>query len=116
VVADRVQLQQLVLNLLINGLDAMDEVADSPRKLCIRSRQDREDAALVEIRDWGVGLKEPDKIFEAFFTTKENGMGMGLTICRSIVEAHDGRLWASSAEGPGTIFRFTLPLKSGVTA
>jgi PAS domain S-box-containing protein len=116
VVADRVQMQQLVLNLLINGLDAMDEVSDRPRKLSIRSRQHCEDTALVEIRDSGVGLKDPDKIFEAFFTTKDNGMGMGLTICRSIVEAHDGRLWASSAEGPGTIFSFTLPLKSSATA
>jgi signal transduction histidine kinase len=75
-----------------------------------------EETALVEIRDSGVGLKDPDKIFEAFFTTKENGMGMGLTICRSIVEAHEGRLWASPAEGPGTIFRFTLPLKLSATA
>jgi signal transduction histidine kinase len=115
VVADRVQLQQLVLNLLINGLDAMDEVSDRPRKLSIRSTRHCGDAALVEIRDSGVGLKDPDKIFEAFFTTKENGMGMGLTICRSIVEAHDGRLWASAAEGAGTVFHFTLPLKSSVT-
>jgi hypothetical protein len=116
IVADRVQMQQLVLNLLVNGLDAMDEVSDRPRKLCIRSMQYLEETALVEIRDSGVGLKDPDKIFEAFFTTKENGMGMGLTICRSIVEAHEGRLWASPAEGPGTIFRFTLPLKLSATA
>jgi PAS domain S-box-containing protein len=116
VVADRIQLQQLVLNLLINGLDAMDEVADRPRKLSIRSTRHCEDTALVEIGDSGVGLKDPDKVFEAFFTTKANGMGMGLTICRSIVEAHEGRLWASSAEGPGTIFHFTLPLNSSVTA
>jgi PAS domain S-box-containing protein len=115
VAADRVQLQQLVLNLLINGLDAMDEVSDRPRKLSIRSRRHCEDTALVEIGDSGVGLKDPDKIFEAFFTTKENGMGMGLTICRSIVEAHDGRLWASPADGPGTVFRFTLPLKLSAT-
>ena len=70
----------------------------------------------MEIRDSGVGLKDPEKIFEAFFTTKENGMGMGLAICRSIVEAHNGRLWASGAEGPGTVFCFTLPLKLSVTA
>jgi PAS domain S-box-containing protein len=112
VVADRVQLQQLILNLLINGLDAMDAVSERPRKLSIRSRQHRDDTALVEIQDSGEGLKDPEKIFEAFFTTKENGMGMGLTICRSIVEAHDGRLWASPAEDCGTIFRFTLPLKT----
>jgi PAS domain S-box-containing protein len=116
VVADRVQMQQLVLNLLINGLDAMDEVSDRPRKLSIRSRQHSGDTALIEIRDFGTGLKEPEKIFEAFFTTKENGLGMGLTICRSIVEAHDGRLWASPADGHGTIFHFTLPLKSSAAA
>jgi PAS domain S-box-containing protein len=115
VVVDRVQMQQLVLNLLINGLDSMDGISDRARKLSIRSRQHGEDTVLVEIRDSGVGLKNPDKIFDAFFTTKENGMGMGLTICRSIVEAHDGRLWASSAEGPGTIFSFTVPLKSSAT-
>jgi PAS domain S-box-containing protein len=116
VVADRVQLQQLILNLLLNGLDAMDGLSGRPRKLFIRSRQHCEDTALVEIQDSGVGLKDPDKVFEAFFTTKENGMGMGLTICRSIVEAHDGRLWASPAEGAGTVFHFALPLKSGATA
>ena len=116
VVADRVQMQQLVLNLIMNGLDAMDAVPCHSRKLFIRSRQHCEDTALVEIQDSGAGLKDPDKIFEAFFTTKENGMGMGLTICRSIVEAHDGRLWASPAEDHGTVFRFALPLKSGVAA
>jgi len=63
-----------------------------------------------------VGLKDPDKVFEAFFTTKEHGMGMGLTICRSIVEAHGGQLWASSADGPGAVFRFTLPLTPGTPA
>jgi PAS domain S-box-containing protein len=116
VVADRIQVQQLVLNLLINGLEAMDEVADRPRKLTIRSRQHCESTALVEIQDSGPGLKDPDKIFEAFFTTKENGMGMGLTICRTIVEAHEGRLWASQGEGSGTVFHFVLPLKSGAAA
>ncbi len=116
VVADRVQLQQLVLNLLINGLDAMDPVQDRPRKLYIRSKRECADTVLVEMRDYGVGLKDPEKVFEAFFTTKENGMGMGLTICRSIIEAHNGRLWASSAEGPGTKFCFTLPVKSSAAA
>jgi PAS domain S-box-containing protein len=113
---DRVQMQQLLLNLFINGLDSMDGISDRARKLSIRSRQHCGDTVLIEIRDSGVGLKDPDKIFEAFFTTKENGMGMGLTICRSIVEAHDGRLWASPAEDPGTIFCFTLPLKSSAVA
>jgi signal transduction histidine kinase len=67
---------------------------------------------LVEIRDHGVGLTNPDRVFEAFFTTKENGMGMGLAICRSIIETHEGRLWASSVEVPGTTFSFTLPVQA----
>jgi PAS domain S-box-containing protein len=112
VIADRVQLQQLLLNLLGNGLDAMDPVVDRPKKLSIRSKRDCPDSILVEIRDYGVGLTNPDRAFDAFFTTKENGMGMGLAICRSVIEAHEGRLWASSAEPPGTTFSFTLPVKA----
>jgi len=110
VAGDRVQLQQLTLNLLLNGIEAMDPVLDRPRKLFVRSRCQGRDSVLVEIRDCGVGLKDPDKVFDAFFTTKENGMGMGLAICRSIVEAHNGRLWAASGEGAGTTFSFTLPV------
>jgi PAS domain S-box-containing protein len=110
VVGDRVQLQQLLLNLLGNGLDAMDPVVDRPKKLSIRSGRLSPDSVLVEIRDYGVGLTNPDRVFEAFFTTKENGMGMGLAICRSIIEAHEGRLWASSGEVLGTTFSFTLPV------
>jgi len=115
VAGDRVQLQQLTLNLLLNGIEAMDPVLDRPKKLFVRSRRRNPDSVLVEIRDCGVGLKDPDKVFEAFFTTKENGMGMGLTICRSIVEAHNGRLWAKSGEGVGTTFSFTLPLHTSGT-
>jgi signal transduction histidine kinase len=111
-----VQLQQLILNLLLNGIEAMDPVMDRPKKLFIRSKRESTDTVLVEIRDCGVGLKDPDTVFEAFFTTKENGMGIGLAICRSIVEAHNGRLWATSGEGPGATFRFTLPLHSSVVA
>lgn len=110
VAGDRVQLQQLVLNLLLNGIEAMDPVLDRPRKLLVHSRRDSPETVLVEVRDCGVGLKDPDRVFEAFVTTKENGMGMGLAICRSIVEAHNGRLWAASGEGPGATFCFTLPL------
>jgi PAS domain S-box-containing protein len=109
VAGDRVQLQQLVLNLLLNGIEAMDPVLDRPRKLLVRSKRDSPETVLVEVRDCGVGLKDPDRVFEAFVTTKENGMGMGLAICRSIVEAHNGRLWAASGEGPGATFCFTLP-------
>lgn len=114
--ADRVQLQHLVWNLVINGLDAIDEVSEGSRTLSIRSRRYQENAVLVEIQDAGPGLKEPDRIFDAFFTTKQNGMGMGLTICRSIVEAHDGRLWAAAADGGGAVFRFTIPLALSETA
>ena len=111
VTGDRVQLQQLILNLLINGIEAMDTVVDRPRTLFIRSARETENAVLVEIRDSGVGLKDPDSVFEAFFTTKQNGMGMGLAICRSIVEAHNGRLWAASGAGTGATFCFTLPMR-----
>jgi len=111
VTGDRLQLQQLILNLLLNGIEAMDPVTDHPKRLFIRSTQEPDDTVLVEIRDSGVGLKDPDTVFEAFFTTKENGMGMGLAICRSIVQAHNGRLWAASGEGPGATFCFTLPLQ-----
>jgi hypothetical protein len=106
---DRVQLQQLVLNLLLNGIEAMDAVVDRPKKIYICSKRDSPATVLVEIQDSGVGLPDPDKVFEAFFTTKKNGMGMGLAICRSIVEVHDGRLWATPGDASGTTFCFTLP-------
>ncbi len=88
VVGDRVQLQQVVFNLLLNAIEAMDPVVDRPKKLFICSKQPSPETVLVEVRDSGTGLKDPDRIFEAFFTTKENGMGMGLAICRSIIDAH----------------------------
>jgi PAS domain S-box-containing protein len=112
VVADRVQLQQVILNLLINGVEAMQPVTDRPRELVIQTRQ--EDAqALVTVRDCGIGIAAgaADRLFDAFFTTKSNGMGMGLSICRSIVEAHGGQLSASGNAGPGATFQFTLPLR-----
>ncbi|HLN00351.1 MAG TPA: PAS domain S-box protein [Bryobacteraceae bacterium] len=117
VMGDRVQLQQLVLNLLLNGLEAMDHpVLDHPKELVVSSKRDSPGTVLVEIRDYGVGLHDSERIFEAFFTTKEKGMGIGLTICRSIVEEHNGRLWAASSEGPGTTFCFTLPVQSSETS
>ena len=112
VAGDRVQLQQLVFNLLLNGIEAMDAVVDRPKKLFICSKRPSPETVLVEVRDSGTGLKDPDRIFEAFFTTKENGMGMGLAICRSIIDAHQGRLWAASGEGAGTTFSFTLPVRA----
>jgi PAS domain S-box-containing protein len=107
---DRVQIQQLILNLLMNGLDALDSVIDRPKKIVIRSQQNNAGTALVEIEDSGVGLKEAERAFEPFFTTKEHGMGMGLTICRSIAEGHCGKLWATPNKIFGTTFHFTLPL------
>ncbi|HUB81657.1 MAG TPA: PAS domain S-box protein [Bryobacteraceae bacterium] len=112
VTGDRVQLQQLVFNLLLNAIEAMDAVADGPRILFIGSKQTNPETVLVEVRDCGPGIRNPDKIFEAFFTTKGNGMGMGLAICRSIIEAHRGRLWAASSEGAGTTFSFVLPVRA----
>ena len=112
IAGDRIQLQQLLFNLLLNGIEAMDPVLDRPKKLFIFSRRHDPENVLVEIRDCGTGLKDPEKVFDAFFTTKEDGMGMGLAICRSIVEAHHGRLWAASAESSGTTFSFTLPVET----
>jgi len=111
VVVDRVQIQQCLINLLRNAVEAMEKVEGQQKVLSIVSR--REGAAiLIEIRDTGCGLVNPASIFDAFFTTKDSGMGMGLAICRSIIEAHGGRLWASQNDGTGTTFRFTLPLQT----
>lgn len=113
---DRVQLQQLLFNLLQNGIESMDPVVERPKKLLIRTRLQSPEAVLVEVRDWGVGIENPERIFDAFFTTKERGMGMGLAICRSIIDAHHGRLWAAPGEGHGTTFSFTLPIQPRDTA
>jgi len=110
---DSIQLQQVLLNLVINGADAMSDVTGRPKMLVVGSREGTDGDGLVFVRDSGIGLDQEtaDKIFSPFFTTKPKGMGMGLTICRSIVEAHGGRLWASPAEPHGALFQFTLPNK-----
>lgn len=106
---DRVQIQQVLINLIRNGFDAMDSTPDD-RVLGMRAR--RNGASIqIEIRDRGAGVEFPDKMFEPFFTTKQNGMGMGLAICRSIVESHGGRLWAENSIPHGATFIFTLPVE-----
>jgi PAS domain S-box-containing protein len=118
VAGDRVQLQQVVLNLVLNGLEAMKEGAERPRELLIRSRLDETGAVLVAVHDTGVGLdpQHVERVFEAFYTTKPEGLGMGLAICRSIIEAHGGQLWASANKPRGAVFQFTLPSDRDETA
>jgi signal transduction histidine kinase len=109
---DRVQLQQVMMNLLMNGIQAMNRVTGSRRELLIRSREHGADQILVTVEDSGIGI-EPEhvgRLFDAFFTTKPNGMGMGLAICRSIVEQHGGCIWATRNFGAGSTFQFTLPV------
>ena len=111
--ADRVQLQQVLLNLITNALDAMSAVRDRPRLLHIRTDMPEAGAARVAVQDAGIGIdpQQAERLFQAFFTTKPNGLGMGLSISRSIVEAHGGRLWAAPNNGPGATFQFTLPVE-----
>jgi PAS domain S-box-containing protein len=112
ILGDRVQLQQVIINLVMNGIEAMQSVTERPREMVIRSGQDETHRVLVSVADCGVGIsaEDADQLFNAFFTTKSSGMGMGLSICRSIVEAHGGRLSAAGNEGPGARFQFVLPL------
>ena len=107
---DRVQLKQVIVNLALNGIEAMGGVIDRPRRLVIRSVRQNPEELLVAVRDSGAGIDPKDfkRIFDAFFTTKAHGMGMGLSICRSIVEAHGGRLWASANGDYGATLQFTL--------
>jgi two-component system, LuxR family, sensor kinase FixL len=111
VLGDRVQLQQVVLNLVVNGIEAMSTVQDRPRDLLIRTQQSQNDEVCVTVQDVGVGLNREDaeRIFDAFYTTKRDGMGMGLSISRHIVEDHGGRLWAIPGESSGAAFQFTIP-------
>jgi PAS domain S-box-containing protein len=115
VCADRVQLQQVIINLVMNGVQAMSGITGRPRELRIRTRRFDARHAQVVIEDSGTGISEENagRLFNAFFTTKAEGMGMGLSICRSIVEAHGGRIWAESQEGKGAVLQFILPLDEG---
>jgi signal transduction histidine kinase len=108
---DRVQLQQVVLNLVLNAVEAMGSVEEGPRELSISTGQSQVGGALVAVIDTGPGIDPGhlERVFEGFYTTKSDGMGVGLTICQSVIRAHGGRLWAEANEPRGAIFQFTLP-------
>jgi C4-dicarboxylate-specific signal transduction histidine kinase len=115
VIADRVELQQVLMNLMLNGMESMKEL-ENPRTLRIVTQDAEEGFVMVSVIDTGKGVKpeEAEHLFDAFFTTKKEGTGMGLAISRSIVESHGGRLWFSPNTGPGVTFYFTLPINAGV--
>ena len=115
---DRVQLRQVILNLIINAIEAMGGSNEAPRDLLVSSEKAEPGGVLVAVRDSGPGLA-PDnreRLFEAFYTTKASGMGMGLSICRSIIEAHGGRLWAEANEPRGAVFQFNVPAYAGAAS
>ncbi|WP_083588017.1 ATP-binding sensor histidine kinase [Bradyrhizobium erythrophlei] len=116
ILGDRVQLQQVFINLVMNGIEAMQSVTDRQRELVIRSRQDEKQQVLASVTDCGVGIsaEDADRLFNPFFTTKSSGMGMGLSICRSIMEAHGGRLWVTANVPHGAMFQFMLPVNADV--
>jgi C4-dicarboxylate-specific signal transduction histidine kinase len=116
--ADRVQLQQVMLNLIANAIEAMSGVSDKRRELMVRSGTGDANDLFVEVRDSGLGLDPAnlDRLFESFYTTKSDGMGMGLSISRSIIEAHGGRLWAIPNQPHGAVFRLTLPVEDDMAS
>jgi C4-dicarboxylate-specific signal transduction histidine kinase len=108
----RIQIQQVLINLIVNALDAMSSIDDRPRSLAVRSVRGRSSTVLVAVRDSGAGVT-PDllnRIFEPFYTTKAEGLGMGLAISRSMIEGHGGHLWAIAHDGPGLTVQFTIPI------
>jgi signal transduction histidine kinase len=117
VVGDRIQLQQVVLNLLTNAADAMLAVNDRPREIQVKTELDADDLVRVTVRDSGVGFdaQHADELFAAFFSTKPQGMGIGLSVSRSIIESHHGRIWAVKNEGPGATFAFAIPHSPATT-
>ena len=111
VMGDRVQLQQVILNLVRNASDAMNGIDDRPRHLVIKIEREEDDRVRLSVRDAGVGFEPRGerKLFDAFYTTKSGGMGIGLSVSRSIIESHHGRLWATLNDGPGATFSFSIP-------
>ena len=111
ITGDRIQLQQVILNLLRNACDAMAGVDDRPRQSLIRTERENGDRVRVSVRDAGVGVdpQSMNKLFDSFYTTKSDGMGVGLSVSRSIIERHHGRLWAEPNDGPGATFSFSIP-------
>ena len=115
---DRSQLQQVIINLIINAVEAMSGVSEGSRELLIGTGKDASGGVLVAVQDSGPGLNPEsfDRLFDAFYTTKPGGMGMGLSICHSIVEAHGGRIWATPNAGPGITVQFALPINNQAVA
>jgi C4-dicarboxylate-specific signal transduction histidine kinase len=115
VLGDRIQLQQVILNLLRNASDAMRDVDNRPRQLLIKTGSDDSNNVRLTVQDTGIGFAPDaaDRLFESFYTTKEDGMGIGLSVSRSIIEAHRGQLWATSNDGPGSSFTFSIPCHPG---
>ena len=113
ITGDRVQLQQVVLNLIVNAVQAMGANSERARQMLITTSQPELHALCIGVQDTGPGLGQEtfSRLFEPFYTTKPNGMGMGLTICRSIIEAHGGRLWATACQPYGALFQFTIPAR-----
>ena len=111
VAGDRVQLQQVILNLLLNAADAVRTVNDRPRQVIIRTEHDPEHRVRLTVQDAGIGIdpQSIQRLFEAFYSTKPGGMGIGLSISRSIIESHRGQIWVTPNEGPGSTFAFALP-------
>jgi len=117
VTGDRVQLQQVILNLFVNAADAMAGIEDRPRQLLIRTERDLGNAVRLSVQDAGIGFQPQDveRCFDAFYTTKEGGMGIGLSVSRTIIESHHGRLWAAPNDGPGATFTFSVPAESAAS-
>jgi len=112
---DRIQVQQVLVNLIRNGIDSMDAVSEGARVLHINSCRDGQNGIRIEVRDAGTGFRDAERVFEPFFTSKRQGMGMGLAICRSIIESHGGRVWVRNGETSGAVVAFTLPLAPQVS-